>query len=115
MGEIAIAAALAGVGLAGLIGAVIWRALRQTGDGGPESLVGMVGHARTPLSPDGKVFVDGCIWSATNAGMDPIEAGDSVVVQGRSGLTLQVRRKDPEPQPIYKRIPPEDTNRQSES
>jgi membrane-bound serine protease (ClpP class) len=74
---------------------------------GREGLVGMVGAARTPLGPDGVVFVAGELWQATVAGASPvpptdrsapasgpapvIPAGAPIAVSGLDGLRLVVR------------------------
>jgi membrane-bound serine protease (ClpP class) len=58
---------------------------------GAEALVGAVGVATTDCRPRGQVRVRGERWQAVcDEGAD---AGDQVVVEGVSGLTLQVRRK----------------------
>jgi membrane-bound ClpP family serine protease len=61
---------------------------------GPEGLVGRVGEVRTPPEPVGRVFVDGALWRARVwelEGEPALAPGDSVVVEGVSGLTLTVR------------------------
>ena len=58
---------------------------------GAESLVGAVGVATSRCRPRGRVRVRGELWQAVcDDGADP---GDPVVVEGVSGLTLQVRPK----------------------
>ena len=58
---------------------------------GAEALVGSVGIATTECRPRGQVRVRGERWQAVcDEGAD---AGDPVVVEGVSGLTLQVRPK----------------------
>jgi membrane-bound serine protease (ClpP class) len=58
---------------------------------GAESLVGAVGVAASECRPQGRVRVRGELWQAIcDDGADP---GDPVVVEGVSGLTLQVRPK----------------------
>jgi membrane-bound serine protease (ClpP class) len=70
---------------------------------GPEALLGAQGKARTALSPEGKVFVDGAIWRAVNVGLDPIAEGDPVVVKARDGLMLKVVRAEAtDPGPVYR-------------
>jgi len=56
-----------------------------TGDIG---MVGEVGHALTPLSPGGKVFVRGEYWDAIAT--VPVEAGAQVIVTAVKGLRLTV-------------------------
>ena len=58
---------------------------------GTEALVGAVGVATSDCRPRGRVRVRGEVWQAVcDAGAD---AGDPVVVESLSGLTLQVRPK----------------------
>jgi membrane-bound serine protease (ClpP class) len=47
-----------------------------------------VGVARTPLAPEGKVFVHGELWNAVAA--LPVGVGEQVVVREVDGLRLQV-------------------------
>jgi membrane-bound serine protease (ClpP class) len=56
---------------------------------GKEGLLTEIGHARTALSPDGKVFIHGEIWNATADG--PIAAGEEVEVVAVESLRLRVR------------------------
>jgi membrane-bound serine protease (ClpP class) len=55
---------------------------------GAQGLVGEIGIAQTPLSPQGKVFVHGEIWNATSN--TNVAAGESVVVRNLDGLRLEV-------------------------
>ena len=55
---------------------------------GAQGLVGEIGIAQTPLSPQGKVFVHGEIWNATSS--TNVAAGESVVVRNLDGLRLRV-------------------------
>jgi membrane-bound ClpP family serine protease len=63
---------------------------------GSEALVGRVGVVRAAPEPLGQVFVDGAIWRARSAfgENEPLEAGEPVVVERVSGLTLAVRRAE---------------------
>ena len=61
---------------------------------GIQGLVGEIGVARTPLSPQGKVFVHGELWDAVASAN--IATGRTVVVRQVDGLQLQV---DPTPSP----------------
>jgi membrane-bound serine protease (ClpP class) len=62
---------------------------------GTEEMVGSSGEARSPVDPDGRVWLGGTIWSARLAsGSEPVRAGDRVRVEAVDGLTLVVR---PEP------------------
>lgn len=55
---------------------------------GAQGLVGEIGTARTPLGPEGKVFIHGELWDAVASGS--IEAGQAVVVKRIDGLRLEV-------------------------
>jgi membrane-bound serine protease (ClpP class) len=56
-------------------------------------LIGLVGEARGPLTPDGPVFVKGALWRGRSATGD-IPAGSRIRVRGVDGLILRV---EPEP------------------
>jgi membrane-bound serine protease (ClpP class) len=64
------------------------RARRNKVATGKQGLIGEVGVARTPLSPEGKVFVHGELWNAVSS--EPVELGEGVVVTRVDGLTLGV-------------------------
>jgi len=66
----------------------VWAARRQPAFVGADSMVGALGEARQPISPEGLVFVKGALWTATAD--RPIPAGETVRVVGRQGLHLQV-------------------------
>lgn len=55
---------------------------------GSQGMIGEVGIARTPLAPQGKVFVHGELWDAVS--LVNVAAGESVVVRNVNGLQLQV-------------------------
>jgi membrane-bound serine protease (ClpP class) len=55
---------------------------------GSQGLVGEVGVAQTPLSPQGKVFIHGEVWDAVSS--TNIPAGQTVVVRQVDGLKIQV-------------------------
>jgi len=62
---------------------------------GSEELVGAVAEARTPLDPEGQVWLAGALWAARLAdGAGSLRSGDRVRVEAVEGLTLVVR---PEP------------------
>jgi membrane-bound serine protease (ClpP class) len=70
---------------------------------GAEGLIGRVGVVRSWSEPTGSVLVDGALWRACRSDVgdhelsdktDELHAGDSVVVEYLSGLTLSVRRAD---------------------
>lgn len=64
------------------------RARRQQPQTGAESVIGMVGRARTDISSEGTVALKGIIWQAKSAA--PIAAGADVRVRAAEGLTLIV-------------------------
>jgi membrane-bound ClpP family serine protease len=65
---------------------------------GAEALAGRVGVVRRWSDPAGQVFVAGALWRArqnvTEPEDDELHAGDQVVVERVSGLTLCVRRAE---------------------
>jgi membrane-bound serine protease (ClpP class) len=65
---------------------------------GAEALVGRVGVVQSWGDPTGRVRVDGALWQARRSWADDdardLHAGDPVVVEQLSGLTLAVRRAD---------------------
>jgi membrane-bound serine protease (ClpP class) len=65
---------------------------------GAQGLLGEIGTARTPLSPQGKVFVHGELWDAVASAN--LDAGQMVVVRRVDGLQLQV-----DPAPSVERTP----------
>jgi len=58
---------------------------------GSEGLIGQVGMVRTPVDPDGQVFVRGEIWRAVSED-GRIGEGEQVRIVGVDGLTLRVKR-----------------------
>jgi membrane-bound serine protease (ClpP class) len=58
---------------------------------GPEGLVGQLGVVRTPIAPEGQVFVRGEIWRAVSDD-GPIPEGEKVRIVKVDGLTLHVTR-----------------------
>src|SRR4051795_12546928 len=71
------------------------RALRASS--GREALSGRMGVVRSWENGGGQVFVDGALWRARHSWADEGERlgkGDSVVVEGVSGLTLAVRKAE---------------------
>ncbi len=80
-----------------IIGGLALTVLRRKPATGREGLIGAVGTVRTPLDPDGLIFVQGELWQATASGEDPdalppIEPRVPVTVQAMDGLRLLVRR-----------------------
>ncbi|HXY13834.1 MAG TPA: nodulation protein NfeD [Terriglobales bacterium] len=68
------------------------RARRNKVVTGVQGLVGEIGMAQTPLSPQGKVFVHGELWDAIASANVP--SGETVIVRRVDGLQLRV---DPTP------------------
>jgi len=67
---------------------LVVRARRNKVVTGAEGMVGQVGSAITPLSPDGKVFVHGEYWDAISR--SPLPAGAPVRVISMEKLKLTV-------------------------
>jgi len=67
---------------------LVLKARRGTVVTGKEGMVGEIGIARTPLGPDGKVFVHGELWNAVATGA--IAEGTRVRVASVNGLHLIV-------------------------
>ena len=67
------------------------RAQLQRPATGSEELLGSVAVARTPLDPEGQVFIRGELWRAV-ADTGPIKEGERVRVVGVDSLTLRVTR-----------------------
>lgn len=65
---------------------------------GEQGLIGEVGVAHTPLSPNGKVFVHGELWDAVAT--EEIAPGQTVIVCSMDGFQLQV-----EPTTVPQRTP----------
>jgi len=68
--------------------AIALRARRNKVTTGIEGLIGEIGTAQTPLSPDGKIFIHGEIWNAHASA--PVASGDHVRVRRVDGLKLEV-------------------------
>ena len=69
-----------------------FKAYKQKIVTGEEGLAGEIGVARTPLQPEGKVFVHGELWDAVSSAH--VAAGERVQVRSVEGLLLRV---DPVP------------------
>lgn len=91
---VAMAALLAGF-MFFAVGAGV-RAQRAPARSGSARLIGAVGVARSPLDPDGMVYVQGEMWSAV-AVDGPISDGQRVRVVGLDGLRVQVKPEPPTP------------------
>jgi membrane-bound serine protease (ClpP class) len=64
------------------------RARRNKIATGAQGLIGLIGTAETPLSPQGKIFVHGELWNAVAESLIP--AGEQVEVKRVEGLTVYV-------------------------
>jgi membrane-bound serine protease (ClpP class) len=67
---------------------IAMRAMRMKVVTGEQGLIGEIGVAKTPLAPEGRIFVHGELWNAVSA--IPVAAGDEVKVDGLDGFTLKV-------------------------
>ena len=94
---------LAGVAIAGTGAAVLTASVKKAGAvkhrrirTGAEGIIGHLGVVRSWAESTGKVSVDGSLWQARPSATqeDEIHAGDQVVVERLSGLTLSVRRAE---------------------
>jgi membrane-bound ClpP family serine protease len=100
------AAVVIGVVLGALAASGLWLAIatrkalqarRLRSASGREALAGRCGVVRHWENGDGQVFVDGALWRARPSwpdSEDQLTAGDAVVVERVSGLTLGVRRAE---------------------
>ncbi len=72
-----------------IVGAAI-RAHRRQPTTGREGLIGLTAVAKTPLKPDGQIFLRGELWNATCE--EAVELGGKVEITGVNGLTLNVKK-----------------------
>lgn len=91
---IGVTAATAGFFLL-VIGAAV-RAHRRQPVTGHEGLIGQIGIVKTPLKPEGQIFLRGELWRATAE--EPLTPGAQVEVTGVSGLILKVKKHPSEGQ-----------------
>jgi membrane-bound serine protease (ClpP class) len=74
-----------------------WGAQHEAVHSGAELLLGTIGTTREPLDPAGQVFIHGSLWRArVRETGGRIEAGEKVRVEAVDGLTLTVRRAEPD-------------------
>jgi membrane-bound ClpP family serine protease len=75
-------------------GAIASQSLRARS--GREALTGHTGTVRNWTGNDGQVLVDGALWRARPSPLEEasLHAGDEVVVERVSGLTLSVRKAE---------------------
>src|SRR3954463_6155235 len=70
---------------------------------GSEELVGSIGEVRSPLDPEGQIFIQGALWRARAIGTGEIGPGNRVRVRAVDGLTLEVERvADQDPATVEK-------------
>lgn len=65
------------------------RAMRRQPMTGREGMVGLVGVAKTPVAPQGKILVHGELWEAISE--QPLQPGDRAEIMKLEGLTLYVK------------------------
>ena len=65
------------------------KSLRKRTTTGSEGMIGLVGQAKTDLTPHGKIFVHGELWDAVSDVNLP--AGSQIEVTNMKGLTLHVK------------------------
>src|SRR5947207_11807169 len=68
--------------------ALVVRARRRKSTTGAQGLIGAVGIARSPLMPEGKVFIQGELWNAVASADIPL--GATIRVHNVNGLVLMV-------------------------
>ena len=73
-----------------LVVGMAWRAHRHQPMTGMEGLIGLIGVAKTDISPHGQILLQGELWEADST--DRIQAGEDVEVTGIDGLKLHIRR-----------------------
>jgi membrane-bound serine protease (ClpP class) len=73
-----------------IIGTAVMRVLRKRPTTGTSSLIDAVGQVKTPLTPNGQVFLHGELWTATSGSGVTIEPGSHVRVTEVHGLRLVV-------------------------
>ncbi|MES4787068.1 MAG: hypothetical protein C4294_16010 [Nitrospiraceae bacterium] len=65
------------------------RAMQRRPVSGSEGMIGLVGIAKTPLDPEGRLLVRGELWDAISE--EPLKPGDQAEVVRVAGLKLYVR------------------------
>lgn len=74
-----------------MVVSAIFRSRRLPAATGPQAMVGREAVARSPLDPDGIVFMDGSRWTA-RAEDGHVEEGERVTITDVKGLKLTVRK-----------------------
>lgn len=75
---------------------IIWLAIRthvRKPTTGEKGMIGLVGEARTDLSPEGSVYIRGEYWTAV-AASGKIKNGSKVKVVEMDGMTLKVEKEE---------------------
>ncbi len=85
---LAVTVSVLGGGLAWVVTRKVLAAEQRPPAYDPQRVVGQVAEVRTPLAPEGTVYVAGELWTARCP--TPVRAGEKVRVVGREGLILQV-------------------------
>ena len=70
------------------------KALRTQTVTGREGMIGLIGSAKTRLTPHGKIFVQGEIWNAISS--TTVSKGEPVQVTRVDGLTVHVKPVNPQ-------------------
>ncbi len=78
------------VGLNASLAVIVYKLLRRKPSTGDEGMIGQIGVAVSRIRGEGRIKVRGEIWKAESS--DVIKAGEKVVIDGMSGLTLRVSR-----------------------
>jgi membrane-bound serine protease (ClpP class) len=71
----------------------VWQSRRLKPATGIQGLIGSIAVARTDLSPQGYVFVDGERWDAISDS-GPLHAGDRLLITAVEGLKLKVKKAE---------------------
>jgi membrane-bound serine protease (ClpP class) len=69
---------------------IAYRAFHNKVITGEQGMIGLIGEARTSLTPQGKIFVNGELWNARST--QPVAPGTPVIVKKVDGLELEVER-----------------------
>jgi len=74
------------------VASLVFRAQRRVPQTGAEAMSGMIGEVKVPLTPRGKVFVNGELWNALSD--EHISVGEKIQVVSMHNLELKVKRID---------------------
>ena len=70
------------------------RALRRQTPTGSEGMIGRIGSAKTNLTPNGQIVIQGEIWDAVSSA--PVTEGQSIQITQIEGLTVHVKPLEPQ-------------------